>query len=187
MKIQTLLLSCVAIVLVATTAFAQTVNSTHGNCSQNPDGDWLCTASHSRDVLFDDPTVYNLLEIGVTGTGTLTNTGDVGYYVTIEQGAKSSGWAWLDPGQARDIGPLDNEWYSWAVFAPAIGVPQDKAPQAKARIHINTRTPPNRTCGEVCTDRVAGCHQGCSMDPHTNAICHAGCDAEGLRCMGQCK
>jgi hypothetical protein len=187
MKIRTLLLSCVAIVLVATTAFAQTVNSTHGNCSQDPTGDWLCTASHSRDVLFDDPTVYNLLEIGVTGTGILTNTGDVGYYVTIEQGLKTSGWAWLDPGQARDIGPLDNNIFSWAVFAPAIGVPQDKAPQAKARIHINARTPPNRTCGEVCTDRVSSCHQGCSLDPHANAWCHAGCDAEGYRCLGQCK
>ena len=188
MRIRTVLLSWLVTILLAAPGFAQIVNDERGNCpSKDANGDWLCSAANYGDVNAPGVrSVFNLLVIGVTETGILTNTGSVAYNVVIEQGLRWGDGVKVTPGQSINIAPLDNGIFSWAVWAPVIIVSPDIASQAKALIHINARTPPKMTCEEVCTTRWNGCHQGCSLDPHTNAWCRAGCDSAQYLCLDRC-
>lgn len=188
MKFRTLLLSCVAIVLVTATAFGQ-AKSDFGNCpSRDANGDWLCTATNSGDVVGPGvKQIFNLLTINTVETGILTNTGAIQYNVVIEQGLRWGDGVPLKPGESMNIAPLDNNLFSWAVWAPIIVISPSAAADAAARVHINARNITPATCTGQCETRWSGCHQGCSLDPHANAWCHAGCDSAQYICLAHCQ
>ena len=127
MRIRTVLLSWLVTILLASPCFAQIVHDEHGNCpSKDANGDWLCSAANYGDANAPGVrSVFNLLVIGVTETGILTNTGSVAYNVVIEQGLRWGDGVKVTPGQSINIGPLDNGIFSWAVWAPVIIVSPD--------------------------------------------------------------
>jgi hypothetical protein len=189
MRTRTRLLSRVAAVLVAATgsgnvAFAQLDD--YRNCEQKSSGK-VCHSWHSGT--FGDPinsSIFNLGQLTKDQTAIVTNIGSEAFDLCTEQGLRFECWKRLQPGDSVSQGPFDNGLLSWSIWSIVIKGLYANSSNATVFIKVNDYPPGHDACTRSCSENAGNCRTGCQLDPHTNALCLAGCDSYAAVCMNNC-
>jgi len=187
MKIHSVLLPCLAVVVVVATEFANVafaIEDDFHNCINDPGGQAAtCSALHRGSTGVETGAIFTFGLFGNGQTGTITNIGKMTYDVYIEQFVRFEVVrSALKPGETYHFGAFDK---IYPLYSLIIGPPYPD-PSAMGRIVIDQPSPSNRQCADQCTTRFDGCHQGCAQIPNSGAACLAGCDAAQAYCLAHC-
>ncbi len=165
------------------------------NCVMAPDGDLNdqdCRPLHSGTDTdpFPGDWMYSIALMSKDQRATVLNTGSSTIRVFVEQGLGWSTPVRVVPGQKIDVGPIDDEWWSYNLYSIVMktddGYHDLDPATTSVRLHIGAFTPEHNACNDACMTSFEGCLQGCSMNDHGNSWCPTGCSTEAELCLNRC-